>query len=157
VTLGYVGGVTVGAYPIGIVGESFDNDDGSSRQSEIRRCSPEEPVVLERDPHNKYDSNCVKVVSARGVQIGNISRGDAWICERLDRSAFLDARIFSIGQGQRGMLGVVLCVRTGEDEPWLDGEQANASAPPGCSLLIASFLPLGGACIAGAVRAALLS
>ena len=109
----------MGSYPIGIVGESFDNDDGSSRQAEIRRCVAGEAVELERDPGNKYDSNCVKVLSSRGVQIGNISRDDGWICERLDKGGFVDARILSVGRSKQDKSGVVLCVRTIEDDEWL--------------------------------------
>jgi hypothetical protein len=122
------------AYPIGIVGESFANDDGSSRQSEIARCALGEAVSLVRDPQNRYDANCVKVVSSRGVQIGNISRDDAWICERLDREAFLDARIFDIGKGAKGALGAVLCVRTSQDDQWLEDETTKPPASAGCSL-----------------------
>ena len=99
----------MGAYPIGVVGESFTNDDGSSRQTEIGRCQAGELVSLERDPANKYDANCVKVVSSRGIQIGNISRDDDWICERLDRGGYLEARILSVAKGTAGKRGVVLC------------------------------------------------
>ena len=111
----------MGAYPIGIVGESFDNEDGGSRQSEIARCEIGEQVQLERDPANKYDKNCVRVLSARGVQIGNISRDDGWICERMDKGGFVDARVLSIGKGKRGM-GVVLCLRTDANDDWLDDQ-----------------------------------
>jgi len=123
----------MGAYPIGIVGESFKNDDGSSRQAEIRHCSSGELVCLERDPNNKYDSNCVKVISPRGVQIGNISRDDDWICERLDRQGFVDARILRIGEGAKGKLGVVICVRTNEEDEWLDDERTGSNAQAGCA------------------------
>ncbi|MEA3035189.1 MAG: hypothetical protein QOH04_948 [Sphingomonadales bacterium] len=131
------------SYPIGIVGESFDNDDGTSRQREIRRCSAGEPVALVRNPENKYDSNCVNVVSARGVQIGNISRDDSWICERLDRASFIDARILSVHEGTGGKLGVVICVRTSADDEWLEDQQSRATGASGCSpLLLGVWLPL---------------
>jgi len=119
----------MGAYPIGIVGESFENDDGSSRQDEIARCKIGEPVKLERDPKNKYDKSCVKVLSARGVQIGNISRDDGWICERMDKGGFVDARVLSVGKGKRGQ-GVIICVRTIEDDEWLNDSGDNAEASP---------------------------
>lgn len=137
----------MGAYPIGIVGESFHNDDGSSRQTEIARCRPGEPVKLEREPTNKYDANCVKVISTRGVQIGNISRDDAWICERLDKGGFVDARILSIGLSKHAKAAVVLCVRTIEDDEWLpdaansteDGQRSTTSDgaenAKGCAIL----------------------
>lgn len=109
----------MGAYPIGIVGESFNNDDTTSRQAEIKRCSAGEQVILERDPENKYDVNCIKVISARSRQLGNISRNDSWICERLDRGGFVDARILNINEGTNGLLGVVICIRTTADDDWL--------------------------------------
>lgn len=140
------------SYPIGVVGESFDNEDGTSRQTEIRRCSAAEPVTLQRDPDNRYDSNCVRVVSARGVQIGNISRDDSWICERLDRGGFVDARVLSVRKGAGGKLGVVLCVRTGDEDEWLEDERSKPAAASGCSLLLLGIAPVAGALIAAAAR-----
>jgi hypothetical protein len=146
------------SYPIGIVGESFDNDDGTSRQREIARCSVGEPISLERDPLNKYDSNCIKVVSARGIQIGNIGRDDSWICERLDRGAFIDARIMSVAQGAGGKLGAVICVRTSYDDQWLEDRRPNAAQPSGCSLvLLGMWLPLAIGLIAAVGGSRLLS
>jgi hypothetical protein len=130
------------SYPIGIVGESFTNEDGTSRQHEIARCRPGEPVTLERDPQNKHDARCVKVMSARGVQIGNISRDDSWICERLDRGAFLDARIMRVGQAAKGKSGVVICVRSGEEDEWLEesGDRPSGGSSTGCSVMLFAML-----------------
>ena len=96
-------------YPIGIVGESFDNDDGSSRQAEIMRCTIGEPAVLVRDPGNRFDPNCVRVVSARGVQIGVIARDDGWIAEVMDQGKPMAAMILSVNDGPHGA-GVVIAV-----------------------------------------------
>jgi hypothetical protein len=151
------GGMAMGSYPIGIVGESFDNDDGSSRQAEIKRCSSGEPVTLQRDSDNRYDSNCVNVVSARGVQIGNISRADGWIAERIDRAGFVDARILSVREGARAKLGVVLCIRTNEQDDWLEDQRSAATPAAGCSLLfIGMSLPLAAACIGAAAQSSIL-
>jgi hypothetical protein len=100
-------------YPIGIAGESFRNDDGTERQAEIALCKPGEPVDLVRDPENRFDSNCVMVISARGVQIGNISRDDCWIAERMDRGDDVRAEILSIHEARPGRFGVVLDVDPG--------------------------------------------
>jgi len=116
-------------YSIGIVGESFDNDDGSSRQEEIGRCRAGEPVDLVREPDNPHDPNCVKVLSLRGVQIGNIGRDHPWIAERLDRGAFLDARIQRVVTGGRGMKGVVIAVRTGPRDDWDEVEEEEERSP----------------------------
>jgi hypothetical protein len=142
----------MGAYPIGIVGESFKNDDGSSRQAEIKRCSSGEVVSLERDPENIYDANCVKVVSVRGVQIGNISRDDAWIAERLDRDGLVDAQILRIGAGAKGKLGVVICVRTTKDDEWLADEHQISTANTGCSAALLICLPTAAAFLNAVVR-----
>jgi hypothetical protein len=140
------------AYPIGIVGESFENDDGTSRQAEIKRSSAGEPVSLEREPQNRYDPNCVKVVSARGRQIGNISRDDSWICERLDADGFVDARILGIRKNSNGMLGVVLCVRTDENAQWLHDEvKSQTKASTGCSIILLALAIPVAALVGGTV------
>lgn len=111
-------------YPIGVAGESFANDDGTDRQAEIGRCRVLERVKLVREPSNPYDSNCIRVVSARGVQIGNISRQAAeWMAERLDRGGHLLARIHAI-RGEK-MLGVVLLVTTEAELPETDFDFEN--------------------------------
>lgn len=112
----------MGVYSLGIVGESFDNDDGGSRQAEIKRCSADEPVTLERDPDNAYEKDCVRVLSARGVQIGNISREHPWICERIDGGRFVEARIGKVRRGAKGLAGVVIQVRTSAADAWEDAE-----------------------------------
>jgi hypothetical protein len=106
-------------YRAPVAGESFRNKDGSDRQEEIARCLPGERVTLEREPDNPHDSNCIKVISARGVQIGNIGREAAeWMAQRLDRETWLEARIDSVGAGDRGLLGVVLLVSTAFEDNW---------------------------------------
>lgn len=110
-------------YPIPVVGESFDNEDGTSRQAEIARCIVLERVKLIREPDNPYDANCVRVVSPRGVQIGNVSRRvAAWMAERLDRGGRLIARIHAINSGPKQMRGVVLLVTTEAELPDVDFE-----------------------------------
>jgi hypothetical protein len=101
-------------YPIGIVGESYRNDDGSDRQSEIRRCGAGEYVGLVREPENPYDSMCVAVYSERGVQIGCIPRSAGWIAQRIDKGYPVTAVIKNINRGGEGKLGVVLTVTAGQ-------------------------------------------
>lgn len=97
-------------YPAAVAGETFSNADGSDRQGEIRRCSIGEPVTLEREPDNPYDEMCVKVISARGVQIGNIARAAGWVAERMDEGGQVSATIYKLNPGPRGT-GVVLMIR----------------------------------------------
>ena len=51
---------TVEQFICAVVGESFDNDDGQSRQRIIKRSArPGIQVHLEREPDNPYDSNAI--------------------------------------------------------------------------------------------------
>jgi hypothetical protein len=132
----------MGTYSIGIVGESFANDDGSSRQAELARCKVGEPVTLAREPGNPHDPNCVRVLSARGVQIGNISRDHPWICERLDGRRFVAATVEFVGRSESGKLGMVITVRT-------DGTAA-ASGPGVTPARTAAKLDAAGQSLTGA-------
>jgi hypothetical protein len=108
----------MGRYTIHVAGESFRNLDGSSRQEELARCRVGEMAVLERDPYNPHDSNCIKVVSARGVQVGNVGRENAeWIAARMDKGGDVSATIESVGVGDTGLLGAVLSVSTEAQDP----------------------------------------
>lgn len=129
----------MGRYTIHVVGESFRNSDGTDRQSEIGRCRVSEPVTLEREPDNPYDVNCVKVISMRGVQIGNIGRDNAeWIAERMDRGGSIAATIDQIGTAANGQLGVILTLST-DDAP----EPANATS---AATAVPSSTPAKGGC-----------
>lgn len=97
-------------YPAAVAGESFANEDGSSRQAEIAKCSAGEPVLLIPDPENRYDARCIRVVSVRLVQIGNIAREAPWIADCMDEGKAVEATIRSIFAGDGGLLGVVLDV-----------------------------------------------
>ena len=55
-------------------GEGQVNADGRSRQQELRRCLPGEPVVLRRERGNQADSDVITILSARGVPIGRLTR-----------------------------------------------------------------------------------
>lgn len=67
-------------------GERFDNEDGTSRQEELARCKPGEPVRLVREPDNRHDPMAVAVFSARGVRVGYLKRDRAvWIGSKIDR------------------------------------------------------------------------
>lgn len=47
-------------------------------------CSPGEPVSLEHEPDNAFDPNAVRIMSARGIQIGYVAAERApWIGAKL--------------------------------------------------------------------------
>ena len=110
------------SYPLSVVGESFRNSDGTSRQAEIKRCRIGELVTLIRDPTNRHDDKAVMVISARGRQIGFTSRDYQWLAERIDEGVPVTACIAAIGAGGAGALGVVISVRIGADTDEPDGE-----------------------------------
>jgi hypothetical protein len=60
-----------------LVGEAQENEDGVSRQIELKRSKPGTLVNLVRDPQNRFDANAVKVLTERGVCIGYLGREDA--------------------------------------------------------------------------------
>lgn len=138
----------MGQYPIGVAGESFTNDDGSSRQAEIRRCRAGERVDLVREPDNPHDPLAVRVVSERGVQIGYLPTSASWIAERLDKARTVEAAIKDV-TGSRGKNGVVLWVSTDGQLPEVsasdeDVERTVNRMTLGCFLaIVAAIVGLG--------------
>jgi hypothetical protein len=57
-----------------IAGESFRNNDGTSRQAIIRRCHVGEVLRLEPEPSNPHDANAMRVLRMPGEQIGYLER-----------------------------------------------------------------------------------
>lgn len=67
-------GIATGEYvELEVVGESFDNEDGTSRQAILARCQEGDYIELRRQPKNKYDKNAIGVFTELG-QIGHVSR-----------------------------------------------------------------------------------
>ena len=60
-----------------LVGVTYPNSDGTSRQQILKRMRREEceyeAVYLEPEPDNPYDKNAVKVLNIKGEQIGYLS------------------------------------------------------------------------------------
>lgn len=107
-------------------GEWYDNEDGSSRQEELRRCRPGESVDLVREPDNPHDPLAVAIVSARGIRVGYLRRQYAqWIAAKID-----DGRAFPVAIVERvkginlpgSTLGIVVRLN-------LDGEVPELPAP----------------------------
>lgn len=73
-------------FSLPVVGVQYHNEDGSSRQEELRRCEPGEPIWLERQPDNPHDRNAIAVFSDRRVQVGYIAaRHACWLASKIDR------------------------------------------------------------------------
>ncbi len=106
-------------WSLNVVGESYRNPDGSSRQTEIARCRAGEAVILTREPDNRHDTNAVAVHSARGVQIGYVAAEHArWIGGKIDDGHRVLALIERIHGGTKGKPSRGVLIRLN-----LEGEQ----------------------------------
>lgn len=56
-----------------VVGVTFGNEDGTSRQEIISNMTKNAPIILKREPDNKFDTNAIAVYSIDG-QVGYIGR-----------------------------------------------------------------------------------
>lgn len=119
-------------YSLNIVGESYRNKDGSSRQKEIKLCRPGERITLVREPDNKHDPEAVAVYSSRGVQVGYLSADHcSWIGEKIDKGREVRAIVERVNGGTRDKPSVGLLIRLNYDgeEPKLANE---VHVAPGC-------------------------
>jgi hypothetical protein len=62
-------------FRLGVVGASYDDPDGASRQRVVEQCRVGECVRLIPEPDDSYDKFAVKVCLASGEQIGHLPRG----------------------------------------------------------------------------------
>jgi len=78
------------------------NDDGSSRQAFLKTCSSGDPLVLVREPKNKYDRNAIAVF--RGTdQLGYLSKEVAGeLAKVMDSGKKLTAKILEVTGGEKG-------------------------------------------------------
>ena len=57
-----------------VVGVTFDNEDGTSRQQILETVKKEDILKLQREPSNIYDINAIKVMTEDNRQIGYIGK-----------------------------------------------------------------------------------
>ncbi len=88
------------AFHTKVVGVTFNNDDGTSRQKILRKCRVGESVRLIRWPMKKHP-NAVKVMRETGEQLGYLSSEVAEsLVPDMDKGAKLEAKIsFLTGGG----------------------------------------------------------
>lgn len=124
-------------YEVEVVGESYANADGSSRQMIIQQLSVGDAITLQPEPDNPYSSRALKVISARG-QIGYVGKGQSWVLDRVHEGRVADVRVQSIRGGGGSTLGVWLDVRirTGDREKVAPHEQLTASRSTWLSRLL---------------------
>ncbi|MGB0748181.1 MAG: HIRAN domain-containing protein [Magnetospiraceae bacterium] len=83
-----------------VVGVTYDNDDGTSRQKELSRCKVGEEVKLVRELDNPHGAGTtIAVISKRGVQIGYMPSGDNLLANHMDRGNSVTAHIISLHGG----------------------------------------------------------
>ncbi len=87
-----------------IAGTGFNNDNGSRRAEIIRDfCKVDTPVVLKREPNNKFDSNAIAVyIEAGGLkQIGYVKKGTAkHYHKRLDSGENITGKVLDVWHGE---------------------------------------------------------
>jgi hypothetical protein len=112
-------------WSLNVVGESYKNSDGSSRQAEVQRCNAGELIVLRREPQNRHDPDAVAVYSCRGVQVGYLSSDHAeWISACLNKGRNVRAIVERItgGTNDRENYGIVIRVNYNGAVPTLPPE-----------------------------------
>lgn len=55
-----------------VAGVTYPNDDGTERQTILRRCSPGEQLILRHDPHNRFSPFATEVLRLSGEQLGHV-------------------------------------------------------------------------------------
>ncbi len=122
-------------FRLGVVGESFRNDDGTSRQTILSVADPLMPVELRAEPENPHDDEAVSVHITGLGQVGYLPR-DHGLFEDVN-AGFVDARIASItgGTADKPSRGIVLEIRIlgeaapqDESDPFLEATKPEAAA-----------------------------
>lgn len=109
----------MGTYSLKVVGVSFANENGTSRQDIIRQCRIGDKAQLVREPDNPYSKNgdAVKVLTADG-QIGYISNDYSfWVSRLIDEGATIDAYIERIvgNHKHKPSFGVIIQLLTAKE------------------------------------------
>jgi hypothetical protein len=79
-------------FSLAAVGCWYDNDDGSSRQIELRELQPGDVIELVRQPDNPHDRLAVAIVTVSGTCVGYLSRERAsWMASKIDRGLPVNA------------------------------------------------------------------
>jgi hypothetical protein len=104
-----------------VVGCTYANPDGSSRQLELAECQPGDTIDLVRQPDNPHDPQAVAVFTASGTCVGYLARSRAcWIAPKIDRG-FRPAATVERVKGitlPDAILGLVIRIDMGDPPPW---------------------------------------
>jgi hypothetical protein len=103
-------------------GEWYDNEDGTSRQAELAKCVPGDPLDLVREPDNPHDPRAVAVFTANRVRVGYLRRDRAvWIGSKIDRGYDVRAIVERVKGSHlpNATLGLVMRINMEGDQPTL--------------------------------------
>lgn len=130
---------------VGVRGESFTNDDGSSRQDIIRTLRVGMSMQLVADPLNPFDRHAVKVMTPQGHQVGFLP-SDARDADTVLKGEPITATVHAMHGGtnwlQRllGKRSVGLVLRLRKNDPdWGRRAALEAIAAPVDSLVQAAL------------------
>jgi len=80
-----------------VSGVTFDNDDGSDRQSIIKKCRRGEPLIFQQDPNNPFSVYATKVLwespGFLGRKIQQIGYAPEYMAERIVSSVWTDMAV----------------------------------------------------------------
>lgn len=103
-------------------GEWYDNEDGTSRQAELAKCVPGDPLDLKREPDNPHDPRAVAVFTLNGIRVGYLRRDRAvWIGSKIDRGYKVQAIVERIKGAHlpNATLGLVMRLNMDGERPTL--------------------------------------
>lgn len=93
--------------PTKLVGVSFQNEDGSERQSLIKSLKQGDNLTIEAEPSNKYDSNS-HVIKFNSKIIGHISRelSADLVNKKLNKENIIGIKEWKVTGSDKHTLGV---------------------------------------------------
>ena len=80
-----------------VVGVTFTNKDGISRQSIIKELKENDKIFIRREPTNRYDTNAIMVLTEYG-QVGYIGKDySSILAPMMDAGAQFDVKVGDVG------------------------------------------------------------
>jgi hypothetical protein len=143
-----------------VVGVTHRNRDGSNRQEIIKRCEPDERLLLEHEEDNPKDPNAVRVCRRNGEQLGYLASDLVKrIVNEMERGCRHVAYITDLTGGEsdkptRGVNLLIVVAEPGvtskEIQDYADGVETNESpSRSGCRRTLALMvLVISAACLA---------
>lgn len=81
-----------------VVGVTFSNDDGTNRQNIIKTMAKNSPIMMSREPQNKFDTNAIKVSTIDG-QVGYIGKDySSILAPMMDSGRVFEAQVKETGE-----------------------------------------------------------